>query len=156
MVQKMTTKDLRFAPDPGIYCPKCEKTKAAYEFAINRRSKSGRQGYCKRCNAAYQKLRAIGSKSADKTERKVRCCRCKKEKPTSEFHKDSNRYTGVQSYCKACKSIARARVVAEPKVSQDKSGSTVEIMLPKRTGFFDRLVGSIRLIRFIFGGWLIR
>ena len=46
------------------------------------------------------------------------CCRCKKEKTKSEFHKSSSR--GVQAYCKPCKnSMSREWLKRNPHKVQE-------------------------------------
>lgn len=47
------------------------------------------------------------------------CCVCKNQKELKEFHKNSKRQDGVQTYCKECGSVQRKKRYAE-KIEKEK------------------------------------
>jgi hypothetical protein len=98
-------------------CPRCQETKPADEFSLNRRGKDGRRWWCKQCcQADYLSRKSPGYQirpypkqrnrlSADMTEK--RCTRCGVVKPIEEYPRNSRYPDGRMKRCRDCMGLVR-------------------------------------------------
>ncbi len=92
-------------------CSKCFETKPVTEFHKDAQAKDGLRTYCRICTNKYMKSwYAKKTNGESKTENRLtptaplikRCCKCKRTKATSEFHKNQAISDGFAAYCKPC------------------------------------------------------
>lgn len=96
-------------------CTKCNEDKDLGDFYRNKRYRDGHQSLCKVCDLADQKLRRAEKPKKPKfkpdpinpKDNKV-CCKCKQEKPKSEFSKSSTK-DGLEPRCGTCRKEERVR-----------------------------------------------
>lgn len=90
-------------------CTRCKALLPYEEFYTNNKNKDGYDCACKTCEALRgAKKREVAKKNKLLPATKV-CCRCKIEKPNTEFYKSSINATGLGSWCKACEYIRKQK-----------------------------------------------
>ena len=86
-------------------CNGCHDELPPEAFHKNAADPLGIQRFCKKCSSARQKAKRVPKprKSRVLTATGKKCPSCKKNRPLSDFHKDSSTRTGLSSWCKECK-----------------------------------------------------
>ncbi len=84
-------------------CGKCHKQKAKTEFYPRTPSPDGLRQECKECTKKKSLATHRRIKSTTKnTPQRAICRKCHKEKPRSDFHKNSGSLSGISGQCKEC------------------------------------------------------
>lgn len=131
-------------------CTKCRDKKPLDQFNNDKGSKDGYKSRCKPCyKADQQQYRNSTITQDNKTEfgamnNTKKCMRCKCTKSVDSFNKKTNRFDGLDYYCKSCKSIenssessyiskmlSRARQRAKAKNLPCELGIT-DIIIPEK------------------------
>jgi hypothetical protein len=81
-------------------CTKCNIEKPLFEFG-NGHKKNGTRSRCRKCSVEDAKNRVVLEYYKHINDEKV-CNLCDTVKPTSDFHKDSKSYDGLQNKCSSC------------------------------------------------------
>lgn len=91
-------------------CSKCELTKAVRDFHRDRKAKDGFRPHCKACRAVYTatKTEKYRIENDSNVPAEKACSDCGLIKSSSEFNRDKDKKSGLQSKCKACYAIYRA------------------------------------------------
>ncbi len=85
-------------------CSHCKQLLPEDEFASNAHEASGRQHECRACRKRYYQEGFVARDKPDpETIQEIRCPRCGRVLPPSEFTRASDRPNGRQSMCKECK-----------------------------------------------------
>lgn len=85
-------------------CPKCKEVKNLDEYHYSSYTHNNRQGYCKVCMNAMDKIKREFRKANGPTIIKTNkiCNRCKEDKPIDQFGLKRDASDGHLSYCKPC------------------------------------------------------
>ncbi len=72
------------------------------------------------------------------------CCRCKGEKPTTEFYVDRTARNKKRGYSYACRECSR-KAVNRRRQEKREQAATVEITLEQHSAFFAKKIGTGRV-----------
>ena len=105
IIQARKSKYLRDSKE----CTICQVQKLLHDFPKQAYG-DGHTGQCKECNSVLQrnrgKQRYQKNKLAPKNvPEKLKCCKCKLNKNSSEFHNSSSRKTGKSAQCSSCSKL---------------------------------------------------
>jgi hypothetical protein len=88
-------------------CPTCKETKPLTEYFKSVTTKTGVQGYCKKCQTVVdRKMRERRKLEGPTIIRQSKVCQiCNNTKPVSQFGVRRDAADGLMSYCKPCWTI---------------------------------------------------
>lgn len=91
-------------------CSRCTQSKPLDDFALHRKTKDGRQTWCRPCSSEATRAGRKRVENFDPPESKA-CTSCERNKPRSEWGLNKRAHDGLQMYCKACvRERARAKL----------------------------------------------
>ena len=95
---------------PSKVCSQCHQNKLLTEYNKDKRKSDGLQNDCKSCQSIKRKHYQDNNKQInanriyDEYDVKI-CSKCKQSKPLTDYYKDRTNSSGLESYCKSCRSI---------------------------------------------------
>ena len=92
-------------------CSKCKSHKKLKYFHNSKKGYLGKYSICKECRKINYKINK--TKIILNYSKKIKCNKCNIIKDTSNFYRNNNSKTGLQSYCKICQKDTIAKSMSK-------------------------------------------